>query len=198
MLEADDLRARDARRTHPRGQAQGDEDGADVRAQQHHQQNGVQKRGQRDEDIHNAHHDVVHHAATEARDAAVEHTDDHVHQRGNHADRQADARAVEHADVEVAPERVRAEPVRRAGPLVDVEEVRVLIAVGAEHRAEDGEERDDGDDDEAEDGELVALEAPPCVLPVGDGRAGNLVGGQGRGVKRRVAVVDGLIHKQSS
>ena len=186
MLEADDLRTGDARRADPRGQAQRNQDGADVRAHEHHQQDGVQQGRQGDDDIDDAHHHVIDLAAEIARDAAVEHADDHVDQRGDHADGKADARAVEHADIQIAAERVRAEPMRLGRPLGDGEEIGLVIRIRAKHRPEDGEQGDDEDHNQTEHGQLILAEAPPCVLPIGNGRTGNLVGGDAGLVQRLI------------
>lgn len=83
----------------------------------------------------------IHHhvdiAAEVARDAAVEHADDHVEKAVTKPMDSANARAVEDAREDVAPELVRAAQVLQARALVHGGVVLLGVAVGREHRPED-------------------------------------------------------------
>ena len=173
MLEAHHLRAHHARRAHPGGDAHRDDDRLHVGAQEHHDEDDVKERGQRDDDVHDAHHHHVDLAAEVARDAAVEHADNHVDEGRHEADGQRNARAVEDAREDVAPELVRAAQVLQARALVHGGVVLMGVAVGREHRPEDRQQRHEHDHHHAEHGQRVLFIAQPDVLPVRDARTGE-------------------------
>ena len=155
-----------------------------VVVEEHAQQDDEDRERQRVDDVHDAHHERVHVAAVVTRNRAVNDADDQRDDGRHDADGQGDAPAEEDAREEVAPERVRAEPVGGAGRRFV--EVEVLgVGRGGDDAREDAQQRDNDDHDPADDGELVLEQTVPGVLPEaaarfrlgGDDRRGRVVRG---------------------
>ena len=92
--------------------------GADRGKEQHefsteedHEEDNENRKGQREDDVNNAHHQRVHFSAEKPGDGAVEHADRECHGRGAQAHRDGDLAAVKDSDKQIAAERVGPEPV---------------------------------------------------------------------------------------
>ena len=114
-------------------------------AEQHHQQDHEEHERQRVEDVDDAHHELIDAAAEVARDRAVGDADHEAHGGRHHADQQRDAAA----DTACArTDRGRANRCRRSGrsrgsgAISTMLEVRVIVGVAAEPRADDHEHHD--------------------------------------------------------
>ncbi len=92
------------------------------------------------------------------------------------ADRERDATAVDHPAVEVAPDRVGAEPMRAGRALEDRSDTRRLIRVARDLVGEDRGEADEDQEDRAGHGELVTAELPPRQQARREGDRSNLLG----------------------
>ncbi len=168
-LETQGLAAHNPRHVEPAHRPDGEENEGQVATEEGHQHDHEEHEGEGVEDLKHAHHQAVDPAADEAGRGAVEGTDDDGHQGPHDADHQGDASAEQGTHEQVAPQAVGAEPVAGLhvrgtlhGPPVRVIE-RVLGQVGPhDHR-----QTDDGQDDEAGQGRLVAQETATGILPQG-------------------------------
>ena len=130
--------------------------------------------GNREEQVGDAHEDVVDVAAVEAGDRADRRPDRRREERDEDRDPERRADAVDDPAQVVAPELVGAEDVpalerrrlREAGRRIDVLEVDLVEAVRRDLLREDRDEREQDQDDEADDGGLVAEEAHARVRPL--------------------------------
>ena len=121
------------------GERDGDDHVADARLGQRHQRDGEQHRGNRHQAVHHAHHDGVE-PADEAGDEPDREPDASRERRDRNADDERDARAVDDAAVDVAPEHVGAEPVLAPTAASDAGSAQTRLRVD---RAEPGRQHRD-------------------------------------------------------
>ena len=170
-----DLCARLARSAEPIGQTQRQQDALQVGAQEHHDENNVQQRGNGCKDVHDAHHHHIHFSAEKSGNAAVQRADHHVHQRSHKADGQTDARTVGDAGKLVTAKHIGAQPVLSVGRLIAGGIILLLIGVGADDRAENGQQDHEEYDDKSDHRQLVSPDLHKSVLPVGNAGTVDLV-----------------------
>ena len=158
MLQRHGLAAHDARHVQPLHRADRDEDQEDVPAEEHGQQDDEEHEGQGIEDIDDAHHHIVDRAADIAGDRAIDHADHQADDRGQDADHQRDARAVQRAGEQVAAVGIRAEVIA-VGPVgrrADILPRDIVHGMGRDIGRQDGKRADDDQHDQAAHGGAVA------------------------------------------
>ena len=135
----------------------------------HH--DGAEQHGQREEDVGDTAQHCINPAAEEAGDGADQGTDDHDQQRGEHADGQRGARAVDHAGVHVAALQVEAEGVAGGGGAQGVAQIASVRVLLGEQPGGDGHHDDEENQQPGDDEQRVAAQGAPCVGPHAGGRS---------------------------
>ncbi len=163
-LQRERLSTDDARGRQPADRADSEKQTGETAAfEEGREDNHDEKIGQRVQHVDESHHQIVRAAPCVARYRAPCEPDYDAHCRGQQADEQRNAHAVERAHEQIPPQPVRAEPVRGAERRPErrggrqMAPVEGVVSVGTQQRAHD---RQDGDqDDQHTSGERGAIPA---------------------------------------
>src|SRR5690606_8998217 len=114
----------------------------------HHQQNNEEHEGHRVQNIHDAHHDVVHASAEIACRCTVGHTNEQAYQCGHNTDHQGDTSAVErpHKKIPTNPVGAKVVLVSHRWCLLNIVPVGVIVGVGTQQRAKNYQYKNDSQD----------------------------------------------------
>ena len=162
------LAAHQARYRRPRHHRDRDHDVGDRGREHGDQDEREDKGGDGLEELGEAHQDVADAAAVESSDAADQRAKDERDQGGDEADQERSAGAMGDPGCYVAAQHVRTEEVLAEGRPERLADALERIA-GIEHRCEQRDQKDGGEDDEPGQRRPVAPEAAPKLAPRSDG-----------------------------
>jgi hypothetical protein len=161
LFQRQELGADEASDAHPAGEADHRHDRPDRRAQEgQHREEEKQSREDQHE-VHEPHHQRVDGAAVVARRRAERDADQGRDADGHEADRQRNARAVEHAREHVAPELIGPERVGFRGRVEDLPYIGSVRVPRRDARRQQRERHENDDDNPADQRELVSAKRPP-------------------------------------
>ncbi len=167
FAQGEKLGAQEARHVQPGDQADGDDHVAEAAAEDGDEQQGQHEGRDGRHDLHQAHDDEIGLAAQHARGQPQGYADEQGDELHAQPHAQGNARAVNDTRIEIPSHLVSAEPVFPGRKLKRLGHVGFRIAVRGDEIGKDGHEDEHTNDDEADDGQLVAHEAPGRIAEEG-------------------------------
>ena len=168
-LEAESLAPHDTRHVEPAHRPDGDKDECQIAAKEGDQHDDKEHEREGVEDLQYTHHQAVDPPADKAGGRAIQSTDDDRHHGAHDADHQGNATAQQGTHEQIAPQTVGSEVVTRfhIGRRLHGAPVRIVKGVLGQMGAKDDRQTDDGQNDQAGQGRLVAQETATGILPQG-------------------------------
>ena len=165
LAKGEELRAHEAREADPTGQADHQEYLIEAAPEHRHQQDDEEECGEGVHHIDEAHQDQVGLAAEEAGGSPDRHADREHDDLCHQPDQQGNLRAPDHPAEDIAPELIGTHRVREVRAMIECVIVLAVDRLARQDRCEEGDQREEYDDDQADDGELIPQQASPGVTP---------------------------------